>query len=418
MVYIYSVLSRLPSSVITQRGLIFKRFFSTKMGDFKSPQGFRAGSVSCGIKKNGNLDMVLISSDRPCSVAGVFTTNKVQAAPVLVSRDLIKKYNGEGIQAVVINSGCANAVTGDKGLHNALSMSAFASNVLGVPKEALVMSTGVIGQHLDMAKVEMGITDAAKKLSGDKYGWDLASRGIMTTDTVPKLSSSQVHLSDGKVITLTGISKGAGMIHPNMATMLSVICTDANISPKLLQQALSFSVNKSFNNIDIDGDTSTNDTLCVLANGASENTPINDPNSHDFQAFQNGLLNIAIDLAQKIVRDGEGATKFVSVVVRGAPNEKDGKTVARSIATSSLVKTALYGQDANWGRVLAAVGYSSVDVDPSKISLWFTTGNGDAAKGGNIDKSSGINAEYGGFSFEQPIHTYPQSSTHKQATLV
>jgi len=248
----------------------------------------------------------------------------------------------------------------------------------------------VIGQHLDMAKIERGIHDVTKTISEDEKGWDLASRGIMTTDTVPKLSSLEVPLPDGKVVTLTGISKGAGMIHPNMATMLSVICTDASISPDLLQQALRHAVNKSFNNIDIDGDTSTNDTLCILANGAAGNNTISDSNSPSFQAFQKGLETISIDLAQKIVRDGEGATKFVSVVVRGASSEAEGRIIANSISTSSLVKTALFGQDANWGRVLAAVGYSGVDVDPSKISLWFTTGDGSSAHPGrgNVDQGN------------------------------
>eukprot|EP01113_Clastostelium_recurvatum_P015898 TRINITY_DN1898_c0_g1_i3.p1 TRINITY_DN1898_c0_g1~~TRINITY_DN1898_c0_g1_i3.p1 ORF type:complete len:399 (-),score=106.41 TRINITY_DN1898_c0_g1_i3:64-1260(-) len=336
------------------------------------------------------MDMVMIASSLPCSVAAVFTKNKVCAAPVLVSRDLVDRNHGEGIRAVVINSGCANAVTGDQGLENARKMSSLASQAVGDDKGAFVMSTGVIGQHLDMSKISNGIQAVTKKMSEDNAGWDLASLGIMTTDTVPKLSSVQIALEDGKTVTMTGVAKGAGMIHPNMATMLSVICTDAKVSPALLDKALKYVVNKSFNNIDIDGDTSTNDTLCVLANGAVGNKDIVDAKSADYAAFQDGLEKIAIDLAQKIVRDGEGATKFVSVVVRGASSEAEARTVANSISTSSLVKTALYGQDANWGRVLAAVGYSGVEVDPLKISLWFSTGDGKSVQRGteNVDTDS------------------------------
>jgi len=247
----------------------------------------------------------------------------------------------------------------------------------------------VIGHQLDMSKITKGINDASTSLADSNEAWHLASQGIMTTDMFPKITSHKIESSKGP-ISIAGIAKGAGMIHPNMATMLSLICTDARVSNACLDKALRFCVEHSFNAIDVDGDTSTNDTVCVLANGLAGNEEVNDPNSKEFAQFQEGLLKVATQLAQLIVRDGEGATKFVTVIVKGATSVTAAKQVANSISTSSLVKTALYGQDANWGRVLAAVGYSGINVIPEQVSLWFAKGDGSQvtpgapARGGDV----------------------------------
>jgi glutamate N-acetyltransferase/amino-acid N-acetyltransferase len=343
------------------------------------PKGFKATAVKCGIKKNQNHDFVMIASDTPCSVAAMFTLNKVCAAPVLVCKELLSKCNNHGVQAVVINSGCANAVTGEEGLKNARTMASIAGKALGLKQDALVMSTGVIGVQLDMTKIEKGVAESSKSLQESEEAWQLAAKGIMTTDMFPKITSAKF----GKTpISITGIAKGAGMIHPNMATMLSVLATDAKISPACLDKALRYAVDRSFNSVTVDGDTSTNDTVAILANGQAGNAEISDPNSPEFKEFQDNLLRTSIFLAKEIVRDGEGATKVVTVHIKGAPSVQAAKTVANSITKSSLVKTAIFGQDANWGRVLAAVGYSGVDVVPEKISLWFAKGEGEQlAKG-------------------------------------
>lgn len=356
------------------------RVFYRNMSQY-IPKGFKTTAVKCGIKKNQNHDFVMIASDSPCNVAAMFTLNKVCAAPVLVCKELLKKYNNS-IQCVVINSGCANAVTGEEGLKNARTMASLAGKSLGLDHDALVMSTGVIGVQLDMSKIEKGITESSKAIQESYEAWELASKGIMTTDKFPKMTSERV----GN-ITITGIAKGAGMIHPNMATMLSVLCTDAKISAACLDQALRYAVERSFNAASVDGDTSTNDTVAVMANGKSGNAEITDPNSPEFLEFQAALLKVSIYLAKQIVSDGEGATKLVAVKVKGAPSAEAAKTVANSIAKSSLVKTALFGQDANWGRVLAAVGYSGVDVIPERISMWFAKGEGEQIEKGETSTS-------------------------------
>jgi len=316
----------------------------------------------------------MIASDTPCNVAAMFTTNKVCAAPVLVCKEILKKYNNTG-QCVVINSGCANAVTGEEGMKNARTMSSLASKSLNLKQEALVMSTGVIGVQLDMAKIEKGVELASKDLQESDDAWHLASKGIMTTDMFPKIVSAR--FGKTKPISIAGIAKGAGMIHPNMATMLSVLCTDAKISTSCLDKALKYAVERSFNSVTVDGDTSTNDTVAIFANGQAGNAEITDPNGQEYKEFQEELVQASIYLAKLLVRDGEGATKLVTIHIKGAASKESAKTVANSIAKSSLVKTAMYGQDANWGRVLAAVGYSGVDVIPEKISLWFAKGEGD-----------------------------------------
>ena len=323
-------------------------------------KGFRAAGVACGLKPDGALDLALLVSDSDCACAGVFTTNRVQAAPVLYDKQVLAA-NRDSIRAVVANSRCANACTGDAGLDDARSMAQAAAEAIGCRSDqVLVLSTGVIGTRLDMTKIREGITNAAKSLSPD--GGADAARAIMTTDTRPK--TSVLRFTN---YVLAGMCKGAGMIHPNMATMLSVITTDAKISPVLLEQVLHAAVGKSFNRVSVDGDMSTNDTLLVLANGRS-GYEIRDAG---FAAFTEELTQVATDLAKQIARDGEGATKFVEIVVTGAASEADAARVAKAIANSPLVKTAIYGGDANWGRVVAAAGYSGVDVEPNKMALWF-----------------------------------------------
>ena len=352
--------------------------------------GFRAAGVACGLKPTGELDLALIASDAPCRAAAVFTTNRVKAAPVLICQHVLSR-NRENIRAVVINSGCANACTGLQGIMDAKEMACSAAAAIGHDCwTGLVMSTGVIGQRLDMEKVGQGILDAAAQLS--PHGWEKAARAIMTTDTQPKLISNQrisnipsppypeegeqiVDISDRVLgITVAGIAKGAGMIHPNMATMLALLVTDAAISAECLDRALRYAVDRSFHCITVDGDTSTNDTVLVLANGVAGNPEINDPTSPAFLAFQEGLTQVATELAKMIARDGEGATKFITIRVTGAPSDAEARQVGMSVARSNLVKTAIHGEDANWGRVLAAVGYSGVEIDPERIALWLNAG--------------------------------------------
>lgn len=334
----------------------------------RSVPGFRTVGVACGIKKENALDLALVVSDTPCHTAAVFTTNRVKAAPVLYDQEILRR-NPEAIRAVVINSGGANACTGTEGMDDARSTATRAASILGCsPDDILVMSTGVIGQRLPMDKIEAGIAMAANALSPD--GWEQASHAIMTTDTRAKLHLSSVDVK-GQTLSFAGMAKGAGMIHINMATMLSLVVTDARIATSLLRRALSEVVEDTFNATTIDGDTSTNDTLLLLANGQGPQISEEDDS---YGAFVQGLRALCGDLARKIARDGEGATKFVSILVRGAPDRKAAKQVAKAIAHSPLVKTAIYGTDANWGRVMAAAGYSGVPIEPENLSLWFSRG--------------------------------------------
>ena len=335
--------------------------------------GFDAAGSTAGIKKNGKPDLALIASRVPCKAAAVFTKNKFPAAPVIYDRQLLA-HNPEGVHGVLINAGCANACTGVPGRANARLMAEWTEQALGASDQSFfVMSTGVIGVQLPMEKLEKGIPEVAAKLRPD--GWDDAANAIMTTDTRPKLFSHQVEI-DGQTVSFTGIVKGAGMIHPNMATMLSVIATDVSIAQPLLQQALKTAVDVSYNRISIDGDTSTNDTVLVLANGLAGNVEITDAGSPSYAAFVDALSTIAIDLAQAVVRDGEGVTKFVTVNVSGAASNDDAHTIANSIATSPLVKTAFFGNDANWGRILCAAGYAGVDLDPDRADLVIRDNDG------------------------------------------
>ena len=333
-------------------------------GGITAPQGFTAAGVKAGIKKSGREDVAIIYSAVPAAAAAVFTTNAMAAPPVIVSREHMK---GGTLSAIVISSGCANACTGETGLKDAHAMAEMTGKLLNIPKETvLVSSTGIIGVNLPMEKVNDGITRAASLLSVD--GHEGAMQAIMTTDTFAKKTAGQFSLG-GVPVRIAGIAKGAGMIHPNMATMLAYITTDANISAPLLDIALRRAVNLTFNMITVDGDTSTNDTLCVMANGQAGNRLIESDTDPDFEIFVQALEEVCRYLAQQVVRDGEGATKFLEITVRGARNFDEGKQAAMAIAKSPLVKTAFFGQDPNWGRILCAVGYSGINADPNSTSL-------------------------------------------------
>ncbi len=339
--------------------------------------GFDAAGVAAGIKKNGKPDLAIIASRVPCRAAGIFTTNQFPAASVIYNRQLLS-FNPEMIYGVVVNAGCANACTGVLGNVNTRLMAEQTEKYLGAGDSTVfVLNTGVIGVQLPMPKINDGIAEVSQKLRPD--GWLDAATAIMTTDTKPKLASRSLTLGDATV-TLTGVAKGAGMIHPNMATMLSVIATDLNIAQPLLQTALAAAANGSFNCISIDGDTSTNDTVLLLANGLAGNQEIvDDATDPAFAVFQSALTELCAELAQAIVRDGEGATKFITLDVGGAESDTDAHRIANAIATSPLVKTAFYGGDANWGRILAAAGYAGVVIDPSRVSLAIA-GDGEPLK--------------------------------------
>ena len=340
-----------------------------RLSELTLPELFVASGVAAGIKKTGAPDLALIVSETPCTAAAIFTQNRFAAAPVTYDRSVLA-YNAEGIQAVLINSGCANACTGSEGMANARRMAELAEQALGLnPYQCLVMSTGVIGVQLPMPRLADGIPAAVQALSA--AGFDAAAQAIMTTDTRPKTAHAALVLSGGETVHLWGMAKGAGMIHPNMATLLALVLTDVAISPALLDQALRYAVTRSFNAITVDGDTSTNDTLALLANGAAGNETLEDTAHPDFNAFQAALTTVCASLAQQIVRDGEGATKFVTITIQGAASEDDAQRAAKAIAHSPLVKTALYGGDANWGRILAAVGYSGAAVEPDRAALYF-----------------------------------------------
>ncbi|KAK2749850.1 hypothetical protein FQN57_005264 [Myotisia sp. PD_48] len=337
------------------------------------PKGFTVSGCHAGVKASNTStpDVALISSSEPCSAAAVFTTNKFQAAPVQVSAELLQKKQGRNIRAIVANSGCANAVTGKRGLEDARSMSQAVdkcSNFEGTDSSTLVMSTGVIGQLLPIKKILDTIPESQSKLASTHSAWLRTARAICTTDTFPKLLSSTFTLpsSPDRTYHIAGMAKGAGMIHPNMATLLGIVCTDAPIDAPLLKPLLAHAVNRSFNAISVDGDTSTNDTVAILANGAAGGTPVSSADSPDYAALQTILTGFTQSLAQLVVRDGEGATKFVTVRVQNSPNYDDAKRIASTIARSPLVKTALYGKDANWGRILCAIGYTP-DIQPGTV---------------------------------------------------
>lgn len=338
------------------------RIMDTK--NFSVP-GYKVWGIHCGIKKTDKKDLSIIYSTQEAAVAGVFTKNRVKAAPVLL--DMARVKSGKG-QAIIANSGCANACTGKRGMGDARATAEIAARELGIkPDSVYVSSTGVIGELLPMPKLATGIATAIGLLSAT--GWEQAAEAIMTTDIYPKMSVVQEEIG-GKTITVAGIAKGSGMIHPNMATMLCFIVTDANISSPMLKKALQVSTEKSFNMITVDGDMSTNDMILCMANGVAGNKrPA--AGSKDSKKFQACLDTVARSLAKQVVRDGEGATKFVEIEVRNAKTPAEAKRAAETVAKSSLVKTALFGEDANWGRIMAALGYAGVDMDEAKTDIFI-----------------------------------------------
>lgn len=307
--------------------------------------------------------MAIVYSEVPAVAAGIFTTNRVQAAPVILSKEYLEKGKA---QAIIANSGNANACLGAIGMEAARRMTAAAGKALGIPADSvLVASTGVIGVALPVEKIETALAEQSDFLSAT--GSAAAARAIMTTDTFPKEFALELELG-GAIVRIGGIAKGSGMIHPNMATMFGFISTDAKIDRSLLQKAISTAGKTSFNRISVDGDTSTNDCLFILANGLANNKPLT-TEDQDYQIFLKALTTVCLELAKMLARDGEGATKLVEIKVSGAKTEDEAVKVGKSVATSNLVKTALFGEDANWGRILAAVGYSGVMVDPERISI-------------------------------------------------
>lgn len=335
-------------------------------GSVTAPKGFKAAGVKAGIKKSGKEDVALIVSEVPAVAAGTFTLNTMAAAPVAVSKEVVAAGKAT---AIVVNSGCANACTGAQGLADAREMAAEAAKALQIkPAEVFVASTGIIGVELPMDKVKEGIAKAAAALSVD--GERDACKAIMTTDTFPKSIALEFELG-GKAVRIGGMAKGSGMIHPNMATMLGFITTDAAVSPQALQQALSYCIQVSFNMISVDGDTSTNDMVALLANGQAGNAVIDRVDTEDYMTFLTALHAVCVFLAKAIARDGEGATKFLEVQVQGALSFYDAKRAAMAIAKSPLVKTAFFGQDPNWGRIASAVGYSEACLDAGKLAVWL-----------------------------------------------
>lgn len=329
-------------------------------GSVTSPRGFHAGAAFAGIKKEAedSLDMAILFSEAPCAAAALFTKNKIKAAPVLLSQQRLQ--NGRAI-AVVVNSGCANACTGKQGLDDAAEMAEFAAKGLGVsPEDVLVASTGVIGMPLPMERIRDGISKIVLSPDG---GHDLA-RAIMTTDTVPK----EVAVRIDKEFIIGGAAKGSGMIHPDLATLLCFLTTDASIDMNFLRLSLKKAVDVSFNMLSIDGDTSPNDTVLMMANGMAGNETVA-PGSRLADTFQEALDTVCIHLAKSMARDGEGATKFIEVTVEGARSTAEARLAARTIVTSPLVKAAIHGSDPNWGRVIAAAGRSGAEIVESKIDL-------------------------------------------------
>lgn len=327
--------------------------------------GFSFSTVEAAIKKAGRKDLALIYSEVSATAAAVFTTSSVQAAPVLVSREHIA---GGSAQALVVNSGNANACTGEPGMLVARETALLIANGLGIDAAAVqVCSTGVIGVQMPMGRIRTAIPDLIDGLSSGTL--DDIAQAIMTTDTFPKMEARSGQ-AGGVSYTVAGIAKGAGMIMPNMATMLSFIITDAAVEPKFLQSSFRNGVDRSFNVITVDGDMSTNDTCLIMANGMAGN-PLITEGTAEANAFAESLNDVLLSLAKQIVKDGEGATKFVEIRVSGAKDDADAKRAAMAIANSSLVKTAFFGQDANWGRIFAAVGYSGAEVDQSRLSLRF-----------------------------------------------
>lgn len=342
-------------------------------GGVTAAKGFLAASTAAGIKYEGRADMAMIYSGRPCAAAGTFTMNVVQAAPVKWDKRIVQE--SEAVHAVVVNAGIANACTGEEGLSYCKQTAQAAAGLLGISADAVcVASTGVIGQQLPIGRITDGVAAMAPKLhAGQKAGRE-AARAIMTTDTHEKEAAVSFE-AGGVTVTVGGMCKGSGMIHPNMCTMLSFLTTDAAISKELLQEALRADVADTYNMVSVDGDTSTNDTVLLLANGAAGNPVITEKNA-DYEAFCRALNEVNTSLAKQIAGDGEGATALFEVRVVGAKSKEDARILSKAVITSNLTKAAIYGHDANWGRILCAMGYSGVQFDPERVDLFFESAAG------------------------------------------
>ena len=337
-------------------------------GGVTAAKGFQAASTAAGIKYQGRTDMAMVYSEKPCVAAGTFTTNIVKAAPVKWDQEIV--YNHPTAQVIICNSGIANACTGEEGFGYCRETAKAAAETMNVDADSvLVASTGVIGMQLPIEKLAAGVKAMAPKLKGTLEAGNEAAKAIMTTDTKEKEVAVEIELG-GKTVTIGGMCKGSGMIHPNMCTMLGFVTTDACISKRLLQEALSQDVQDTYNMVSVDGDTSTNDTVLLLANGMAGNPEITEKNE-DYQKFCEALNYINTTLAKKIAGDGEGATALFEVKIIGAESKEQAVTLSKSVVTSSLTKAAIYGHDANWGRILCAMGYSGAQFDPEKVDLYF-----------------------------------------------
>lgn len=337
-------------------------------GGVCAAKGFFAAGVCAGVKYQNRKDMALIYSEAPCVCAGTFTTNVVKAAPVLWDKALVEK--SAPIRAVVVNSGIANACTGEEGMTCCKKEAEAAGGALGIPTDSvLIGSTGVIGMQMPLDRLTAGIAKLAKEKENSASAAQRAAEAIMTTDTVSKQAAVSFKVG-GKTVTMGGMCKGSGMIHPNMCTMLAFVTCDAAISEELLKKAVRESVDETYNMISVDGDTSTNDTFLFLANGMAGNSKITEENE-DYAAFKEALLYINTTLAKKLAGDGEGATALVEVKVKGAKSREDARRLSKSVICSSLTKAAIFGHDANWGRILCALGYSGAEFDPGKVELFF-----------------------------------------------
>ena len=342
-------------------------------GGVTAAKGFEAAGVEAGIKYKNRMDMALVYSEVPCKAAGTFTTNVVKAAPVKWDYKVVNE--SEYAQAVIINAGVANACTGTEGYGYCLDTAKAAGKAFGIPEESvLVASTGVIGMQLPMDKILAGVEKLAEAKGGSLEHGTLASKAIMTTDTVNKEIAVEFEVG-GKTAVIGGMCKGSGMIHPNMCTMLGFVTTDVNISKELLLKALQENVKDTYNMVSVDGDTSTNDTVLLLANGMAGNPEITEENE-DYKAFCEALNVVNTFLARKIAGDGEGATALFEVKVINAASKEEAVLLSKSVVTSSLTKAAIYGHDANWGRILCALGYSGVQFDPEKVDLYFESAAG------------------------------------------
>lgn len=337
-------------------------------GGVTAAKGFQAASTAAGIKYQGRTDMAMVYSEKPCVAAGTFTTNIVKAAPVKWDQEIV--YQHPTAQVIICNSGIANACTGEEGFSYCRATAKAAAETLKVDENSvLVASTGVIGMQLPIEKLSDGVKAMAPKLQGTLEAGNEAAKAIMTTDTREKEVAVQIEIG-GKTVTIGGMCKGSGMIHPNMCTMLGFVTTDVCIAKQLLQEALSQDVKDTYNMVSVDGDTSTNDTVLLLANGMAENPEISEKNE-DYQKFCEALNYINTTLAKKIAGDGEGATALFEVKIIGAESKEQAVTLSKSVVTSSLTKAAIYGHDANWGRILCAMGYSGAQFDPEKVDLYF-----------------------------------------------